>query len=110
MKLRLELNTDRLAPVCADIIKISKKKPKYLIEDCHWMDEAGWLFFVQVMNHLRDCPVAFVLTKHILSTPPYLDAFSTPVALVAQTALNCSLDFGACGLYTAAPDGTVSHI
>lgn len=72
----VQLDADKLAQFVVDILqKISKKKALViLIEDCHWMDAASAAVLEQVMNHLSDYPVAFVLTKH-LSTPPYLEHF-----------------------------------
>ena len=71
-----ELDADKLAQFVVDILqKISKKKALViLIEDCHWMDAASTAVLEQVMNHMYDYPVAFVLTKH-LSTPSYLEHF-----------------------------------
>ena len=71
-----ELDADKLAQFVVDILqKISKKKALVvLIEDCHWMDATSATVLEQVMNHMCDHPVAFVLTKH-LSTPPYLEHF-----------------------------------
>ncbi|MBP2619995.1 AAA family ATPase [Streptococcus panodentis] len=70
------IDSSRLAQFVVDILqKISKKKALVvLIEDCHWLDSASVAVLEQVINHLSDYPVAFVLTKH-LNTPPYLEHF-----------------------------------
>ena len=107
----LEPNTDRLARFVLDILqKISKKKALViLVEDCHWMDEASVAVLEQVMNHLRDYPVAFVLTKH-LSTPPYLGRFFNHLLLRSQ--LDCielqPLDFKASAAYLQAQTGQLA--
>ncbi|HEP1653170.1 TPA: AAA family ATPase [Streptococcus pyogenes] len=40
-----------------------------LIEDCHWMDEDSLTLLQRVMNQLVHYPIAFVLTKHLGTTP-----------------------------------------
>lgn len=40
-----------------------------LIEDCHWMDEDSLTLLQRVMNQLSHYPIAFVLTKHLGTTP-----------------------------------------
>ncbi|EHI69248.1 hypothetical protein STRIC_2078 [Streptococcus ictaluri 707-05] len=40
-----------------------------LIEDCHWMDEDSLTLLQRVMNQLTHYPIAFVLTKHLGTTP-----------------------------------------
>lgn len=66
----------QLAQFVVDILqKIAKKKALVLlIEDSHWMDEASLAVLEQVLNHMAAYPVAFILTKH-LSTSPQLEHF-----------------------------------
>ncbi|GAA0054689.1 AAA family ATPase [Streptococcus canis] len=40
-----------------------------LIEDCHWMDEDSLTLLQRVMHQLVRYPIAFVLTKHLGTTP-----------------------------------------
>lgn len=62
-----EVDLYQLSQFLVRILKdLSRHKAMVLlIEDSHWLDERSLLLLESVINHLRDYPLAFILTKHI---------------------------------------------
>ncbi|MTB64954.1 AAA family ATPase [Streptococcus sp. zg-86] len=80
---RLDMNALSLA-MSTILQQIAQKKPLVLlIEDCHWMDTDSITLLQHLLNHMRGCPIALVLTKHLHATP-HLDSLFNQLILQQQ--------------------------
>lgn len=70
------INQSELVTFIIDLIKgiAERKATVILIEDIHFMDADGINLLQNIINHIKNLPVAFVLTKHIDSSRE-LDVF-----------------------------------